>query len=398
MLISCMLRARKPRYGYLVFLILLFAHGGPATYIPTTAQNSTNSTLEATGTQPKTDVPVTTGPPSDSGRTDLGTTTPPSSSILNLTVAIGTPNSLDSHEGLKLSDEGDQKRVRPGEMLQAQFRVSCNSATQVFHMPPDPATYPRFLETRRGEYLPTLASRPNYQQQVASESRSRAAVLLSIRRVLSGRCLLCNCDQVTGQLVANPRPRVPGSRVPPTGCPSDNQTPEMCMSWYNCHCQTMVFEFGAGAASAPRPMDGPELIQNLVDPMGMGDTVPVPSAAGHTDPFQHLLNAVNMAIEVDNLDGLTGSRGPPLYGPEEPGYKYGGPSRGPYDGPGKGGFFGGGYNPYGGGGTGSGSGLGLKKKTAQLVLANPGLLSVTSAFIYAINNFPNLPAYFLKWD
>ncbi|KAF3165630.1 hypothetical protein TWF225_001163 [Orbilia oligospora] len=333
MLISCMLRARKPRYGYFIFLILLFAHGGPATYIPTTAQNSTNSTLEATGTQPKTDVPVTTGPPSDSGRTDLGTTTPPSSSILNLTVAIGTPNSLDSHEGLKLSDEGDQKRVRPGEMLQAQFRVSCNSATQV-----------------------------------------------------------------TGQLVANPRPRVPGSRVPPTGCPSDNQTPEMCMSWYNCHCQTMVFEFGAGAASAPRPMNGPELIQNLVDPMGMGDTVPVPSAAGRTDPFQHLLNAVNMAIEADNLDGLTGSRGPPLYGPEEPDYKYGGPSRGPYDGPGKGGFFGGGYNPYDGGGTGSGSGLGLKKKTAQLVLTNPGLLSVTSAFIYAINNFPNVPAYFLKWD
>ncbi|KAF3190671.1 hypothetical protein TWF788_008192 [Orbilia oligospora] len=361
---SSILKIRELGYGHFVFLIFLFAHGVPATYIPTTAQNSTNSTLEATGTQPETDVLATIAPPSDLGRADFGTTTPPNSSTLNLTVAIGAPNSLDSHEALKLSDGGDKKRVHPGEMLQSQFRVYCNAATQVFRMNPDPAAYPRFLETRRGEYLPTLASRPNYQEQVASGSRSETAVRKHIRRVVFNRCLLCSCDQVTGELIANPESRpVPGSRALFRGCPPGDQTPEMCMSWYNCRCNAVVAEFGARAAIAPRPMDGPGLIQSLVDPtMGVGDAGPVPNAEGRTDPFQHLLDAVNMAIAADTLDGLADSRGPPLYGPQEPNYKYGGPS-GSYDGPDKGGFFGGGYNPYGGGGTGSGSGLGLKKKS-----------------------------------
>ncbi|KAF3291501.1 hypothetical protein TWF970_000714 [Orbilia oligospora] len=342
MLTSSMLRVREPRYGHFVFLILLFAHGVPATYIPTTVQNSTNSTPEATGTQPKTDVPVATAPPSDLGRAGLGTTTPPDSGALNLTVAIGTPNSLDSHEGLKLSDEGNKKRVRPGEMLQSQFRVVCSAATEVFRMNPDPAAYPRFLETRRGENLPTLASRPNYQQQVASGTRSEAAVR---------------------------QPRAPGSRAPPTGCPPGDQMPEICMSWYNCRCQAMVSEFGTRVATAPRPMDGPELIQNLVNP------VPMPSAAGRTVPFQHLLDAVNMAIAADTLDELADSQDPPLYGPEDLDYRYGGPSGG--KGKGKAWFFGGGYNPYGdgynpygNGGAGSGSGIGLKKKSEIEPLLN----------------------------
>ncbi|KAK6502317.1 hypothetical protein TWF506_002898 [Arthrobotrys conoides] len=338
--VSSMLKARKPRYVYFVLLVFLFAPGGPATYLPTTAQSSTNITRETTGTRPKTDVPVTTGPPFDLGRTDLGTTTPPN---LNLTVAIGTPDSHDFHEGPKLSDGRDIKRVQPDEMLQVQLRVFCGDPRDVLSMNPDPATYPRFLDSKRGDFIPILSSRPNFQQQIASGFRSVGALREYIRRMLNN-CRRCRCDPTTSMIIS--RPRVPGSRG--GGCPSGDQFPEICMSWYGCRCNAVVSESRALAALAPRPLNSPELIQNPVGPIGMEDAVP--------DPLQLLTDAVNMAVAAEILTGDMNPEEPPLYGPDEPDYKYHGPP---------GGYFDGGYNPYGGGGTGSGSGsgLGLKKKS-----------------------------------
>ncbi|KAK6507666.1 hypothetical protein TWF481_006089 [Arthrobotrys musiformis] len=349
-------KAWKLRSGYFILIALLLAPGAPAARIPVTPQSNTTSTPDANGTRPKIDVPATTGPPLDLGRTDLGISTPSNSSILNLMVAIGTPDSPNSHESLKLGGEGDKKRAPPGSMIQARYTLVCPPPPHVLGMNPDPAAYPRFLKKQmedlfNSERVIELASRPNFQQLLADGMTRGARAMIHLEMPLPGG------SGTHGGWVARP-----------------------AIKFHNyvradCKCTLAGVESQPPPAVAQGPRNGPEALQNLVDPVG----APAPIAGERPEAFQHLLDAVNLA----NLEGApafrhlldavdlfaaaeilyngANSKGPELYGPGELDYKYGGPSGGRFDGPG--GFFGGGYNPYGDGGAGSGSALGLKKKS-----------------------------------